>query len=458
VFNSNESFLFVFHDRDARDTIKEILTSNAPKIIEMHLDVITKMWMNGYLSNYDYLIYLNRFSSRSFNDISQYPVFPWIIHEFGDDEFKLNSKSYYRDLSRPIGAINKHRMQLIRKNFEKQQRDKCQKHPPHFFNSFYSTPGYIIYFYMRAIPELILKLQNGPFGPSERIFKGLESLWLNIQNTGCNLTELIPEFYTPNKADFLMNTFRLDLGYTQEGDEIDDVHLPRWAEDMQDFMFYMRAALESDFTSVNLHKWIDLTWGCKQQGEEAQTAENVYYHLCYEKNIAWENYKVASADQNPFHKRSLEIQISEYGQAPLQLFDHPHPKKKIKIPASMAQHSLKKPSDLSPLFEQGRQPAGAGLNVAAAHQFKKKQATGLIADEPLAPVEFSELMDSRQQSQQPEELSGFDDRSEIRGYSRLTRSEYFINQDSQLDKNNESDNGLAQDFLKGFPDQPHPNH
>lgn len=85
VYNSNESYLFVFSDQNARDTIREILVSNAPKILEMHLDVITKMWMNGYLSNYDYLIYLNRFSSRSFNDISQYPVFPWINSEFSDD-------------------------------------------------------------------------------------------------------------------------------------------------------------------------------------------------------------------------------------------------------------------------------------------------------------------------------------------------------------------------------------
>jgi factor associated with neutral sphingomyelinase activation len=85
VYTSNESYLFVFTDNNARDTMKEILTSNAPKILEMHLDVITKMWMNGYLSNYDYLIYLNRFSSRSFNDISQYPVFPWIVNEFSDD-------------------------------------------------------------------------------------------------------------------------------------------------------------------------------------------------------------------------------------------------------------------------------------------------------------------------------------------------------------------------------------
>lgn len=150
-----------------------------------------------------------------------------------------------------------------------------------------------------------------------------------------------PRFYTPNKADFMLNSYRLDLGYTPEGEEIDDVHLPRWADDLQDFMSYMRAALESDYTSVNLHKWIDLIWGCKQYGEEAIQAENTYYHLCYENNIDWNIYKVDFANKNPFHKRSLEIHIAEYGQIPMRLFDHPHPKKRIKIPAALAQQSLK---------------------------------------------------------------------------------------------------------------------
>lgn len=120
------------------------------------------------------------------------------------------------------------------------------------------------------------------------------------------------------------------MGYTQEGEEIDDVLLPKWAEDMQDFMFFMRAGLESDLSSVNLHKWIDLIWGYKQVGVEAENSENLYYHLCYEKNVDWSLYK------NPFHKRAIDIQIAEYGQVPLQLFDHPHPKKRIKIPAAMA--------------------------------------------------------------------------------------------------------------------------
>lgn len=141
VYYSNESYLFVFEDNETKETVKEMIISDAPKILEMHLDLITKMWMNGYLSNYDYLIYLNRFSSRSFNDISQYPIFPWVISEYSDDEFKLNVKNYYRDLGRPIGALNKNRLQKLKEQYDSMKTDKCKVNVPYLYNSFYSTPG-----------------------------------------------------------------------------------------------------------------------------------------------------------------------------------------------------------------------------------------------------------------------------------------------------------------------------
>ena len=33
-------------------------------------------WQNGLVSNFDYLMYLNSMADRSFNDLTQYPVFP----------------------------------------------------------------------------------------------------------------------------------------------------------------------------------------------------------------------------------------------------------------------------------------------------------------------------------------------------------------------------------------------
>jgi factor associated with neutral sphingomyelinase activation len=71
---------------------------------------IVNEWVNGNLSNFDYLMALNTFASRSFNDLSAYPVFPWIVAEYNEKEFAIHNPEFFRDLSKPIGALNKHRL------------------------------------------------------------------------------------------------------------------------------------------------------------------------------------------------------------------------------------------------------------------------------------------------------------------------------------------------------------
>lgn len=46
------------------------------------LENITMMWQNKQISNFDYLMHLNQAGNRSFSDLSQYPIFPWVLSNF----------------------------------------------------------------------------------------------------------------------------------------------------------------------------------------------------------------------------------------------------------------------------------------------------------------------------------------------------------------------------------------
>ena len=55
------------------------------------------------MSTYQYLLYINKFSSRSYNDINQYPIFPWIFRETSLGSHKDAEKlPKLRDLEYPI--------------------------------------------------------------------------------------------------------------------------------------------------------------------------------------------------------------------------------------------------------------------------------------------------------------------------------------------------------------------
>lgn len=93
-----------------------------------------------------------------------------------------------------------------------------------------------------------------------------------------DVKELIPEFYSGDTR-LLINSEGLEFGRKQTGQIVDDVILPKWASDAEDFMKKMRSALESKCVSRNLHKWIDLVFGYKQKGKEAEKADNVFHSL-----------------------------------------------------------------------------------------------------------------------------------------------------------------------------------
>jgi len=122
-----------------------------------------------------------------------------------------------------------------------------------------------------------------------------------------------------SSGEFFLNSEDLELGQRQTGERLHDVELPPWAKSQRDFIRKNAKALESDYVSENLHHWIDLIFGYKQQGEEAVKANNVFYYLTYAGAV-----KLESA-RSEHERAALEAQIQEFGQTPLQIFSRSHP-------------------------------------------------------------------------------------------------------------------------------------
>jgi WD40 repeat protein len=279
--------------------------------------VATRMWQQRMMSNLEYLEFLNLVAGRTYADLTQYPVMPWIIQDYSSRKLDLGNPGTFRDLSKPIGALNPSRLEALLERFTEMPRGVgCE--PPFLYGTHYSTPGYCLYYLVRSMPEQMLHLQSGKFDAPDRLFFDVANVWAGVTSLNMDVKELIPEFYKSD-GSFLLIPEGLDLGVRQNGRRVGDVALPAWAYDVGDFIQQLREALECDYVSDRLHLWVDLIFGCKQRGAQAEAANNVFYYLTYDGAIDVEGI------DNPTRRFAVQQQIAEFGQTPRQIFLDPHP-------------------------------------------------------------------------------------------------------------------------------------
>ena len=280
---------------------------------------VTKKWMNHEISNFEYLMYLNAHSSRSYKDMTQYPVFPWIISDYISEVLNMEESKSYRDLSKTMGAMGSdERTRIFIERFE--NFDQFNPLPNFHFGSHYSSPAIILQFLIRLYPFAAgaKELQNGKFDLPDRLFYAIEESFKGATEEISDVRELIPEFYF--LPDFLINKEKLNFGLQQSGQRVHHVMLPKWCKgNPYKFVSTLRIALESESVSRNLHNWIDLIFGYKQKGKEAEKNLNTFFYMTYEDSIDFE--KITS----PGLKISTEAQVVHFGQCPTQLFLKPHP-------------------------------------------------------------------------------------------------------------------------------------
>lgn len=376
----SDIYLRFYNTSDRDELYYYIATFLENHMVEHTAESYMLQWQRGHLSNYQYLLHLNNLADRSCNDLSQYPVFPWVLADYISTHLDLSKAASFRDLSKPVGALSPERLERLLARY----RDMPD--PRFMYGSHYSSPGYVLFYLVRVAPEHMLCLQNGRYDHADRMFNSIGETWKNCLEGGTDFKELVPEFYG-NDSGFLVNGLNLSLGRRQDGSSVGDVVLPPWASDASDFLQKSQRALESQFVSEHLHEWIDLVFGFKQRGSEAVAAHNVFHPLTYEGSIDCDSI------EDPDQRIAMLTQILEFGQTPKQLFTTPHPQRITpRIPSlpstpstnttfnQLSPAPLCEDSSFEDLTEESRRLAWsniASLTLMSSHKIHKEAVTGI---------------------------------------------------------------------------------
>ncbi|XP_039526599.1 WD repeat-containing protein 81 [Pimephales promelas] len=257
-------------------------------------------WVNGRVSNFQYLMELNRLAGRREGDPNYHPVLPWVVdftvpygrfRDLRKSKFRLNKGDKQLDFTyemtkEALAAANG----SGGSNFASDigglvvpggsgQSDHL--HVPHHISDVLSDITYYVYKARQTPKSVLCSHVRSQWEPNE-----YPASMERIQSWTPD--ECIPEFFTDPS---IFHSIHPDMP---------DLDVPPWCNSCEEFIAVHRQLLESREVSQQLHHWIDLTFGYKLSGKEAVKAKNVCLHLV----------------DNHTH-------LTSYGV--VQLFEHPHP-------------------------------------------------------------------------------------------------------------------------------------
>jgi hypothetical protein len=102
---------YLFPKGNSRDKNGAISFVDRRVALEM-AETARERWRKRDITNFEYLMILNTLAGRSYNDLTQYPVFPWVLTDYSSEVLDFNKSSTFRDLSKPVGALDLKRFEV----------------------------------------------------------------------------------------------------------------------------------------------------------------------------------------------------------------------------------------------------------------------------------------------------------------------------------------------------------
>ncbi|KAB8081228.1 hypothetical protein EE612_002250 [Oryza sativa] len=207
----------------------------------------SKRWWMGELSNYEYILVLNKLAGRRWGDPAFHTVMPWVIDfTVRPDE---NSDIGWRDLTKSKWRLAKGDEQL--------DFTYSSSEVPHHVSDECLSELAVCSYKARRLPKNILRSAvRSVYEPNEYP-SNMQRLYQWTPD------ECIPEFYSDPRIFVSLHS------------EMSNLALPSWVTSAEEFICLHRDALESDRVSRQLHHWIDITFGYKLSGESSVEAKNV---------------------------------------------------------------------------------------------------------------------------------------------------------------------------------------
>ena len=335
IFMKNgRSYLFNFFNEEENNYILDYLSKKGVNVIKNPKQYFTtneyaQKWKNYQIKTFDYLLLLNKFSSRSYNELDQYPVMPWI--------FLLDKKD--RNFGLPMAIQNKESLDNYRNKSFDSIIEVTKAHSNH-----YSTSSYVCYYLMRLNPftNNMIKLQSNHFDSPERQFIDIEDTLYLCWEAQIN-RELIPEIYSI--PEMYININYNDFGKLTINkfsfQRINNVNVTTYADNIFDFVYRMKKMINyNEKINNKICNWFNFIFGDTQYNKE-NVKDYCLRNFAYESYSQNVNIKKIIEDMIKQKKSIKEILtdvktkigiILNFGQCPCQLFTSDHPIKECEIP------------------------------------------------------------------------------------------------------------------------------